>query len=175
MSESRARFDEASAMIAKALETGWIEGDGPYYPQPRTQLRPSPPRSFTPDQIIEKIAGIKDVLGSFELTVLPSFGGMPYEQAEQSLELWCARQPWCNGSVGMYGPSYLGMVQFTAVTQAPPALKALLPIVTPADYHWGLAYRHGAFHLGQALRTSRASTATPGTARPPRRRPLRTS
>jgi alkanesulfonate monooxygenase SsuD/methylene tetrahydromethanopterin reductase-like flavin-dependent oxidoreductase (luciferase family) len=221
MSESRARFDEASAMIARALETGWIEGDGPYYPQPRVQLRPSPPRSFqgrlycvagspdsvtscvslgaalltivtqpvpnlmptftgyrdqyraahgveappiavnmnmychedaevagersllyvhrffasnvrhyeftgehfaetkgyerydeiarvfrqigveaaadayaacalcgTPDQIIEKIAGIKDVLGSFELTVLPSFGGMPYDQAEQSLELF---------------------------------------------------------------------------------------
>ena len=42
----------------------------------------------TSDQIIEKIAGIKEVLGSFELTVLPSFGGMPYDQAEQSLELF---------------------------------------------------------------------------------------
>ena len=221
MSESRARFDEAAAMIAAALETGWIEGDGPYYPQPRTQLRPGPPRSFrgrlfcvagspdsvtscvslgaalltivtqpvpnlmpvftsyreqwraahggeappialnmnmychedaevarerslqyihaffasnvrhyefmghhfrqikgyerydevaklfrqaglegaadayaacaltgTPDQIIAKLAGIKEVLGSFELTILPSFGAMPYDQAEQSLELF---------------------------------------------------------------------------------------
>src|SRR5262249_10366700 len=42
----------------------------------------------TPDQIIAKLAGIKEVLGSFELTILPSFGGMPYDQAEQSLELF---------------------------------------------------------------------------------------
>lgn len=46
MDESRARFDEAAAMIAEALETGYIEGDGPYYPQPRTRLRPSPRASF---------------------------------------------------------------------------------------------------------------------------------
>ncbi len=64
---------------------------------------------------------------------------------------WCARQPWSNGSVGMYGPSYLGMVQLAAATQAPEALKGLLPIVTPADYHWGLAYQQGAFQLGQTL------------------------
>ncbi len=221
MSESRARFDEAAVMIASALETGWIEGDGPYYPQPRVQLRPSPPRSFrgrlycvagspdsivscvslgaalmsiptrpvpdlmptytayrqqylaahgvaappislnvnmychpdasvarersrryaheffasnvrhyemagehfaqtegyqryaetaailrkvgleaaaeafasvalfgTPDQILAQVAGIKDVLGDFQLIVIPSFGGLPYEQANQSVELF---------------------------------------------------------------------------------------
>jgi alkanesulfonate monooxygenase SsuD/methylene tetrahydromethanopterin reductase-like flavin-dependent oxidoreductase (luciferase family) len=42
----------------------------------------------TPDQIIEKIAGIQNVLGSFQLIVLPSFGGMPYGEAGQSLELF---------------------------------------------------------------------------------------
>ena len=30
MNESRGRFDEASAMIVEALETGWISGDGPF-------------------------------------------------------------------------------------------------------------------------------------------------
>jgi putative CocE/NonD family hydrolase len=64
---------------------------------------------------------------------------------------WCARQPWCNGSIGMYGPSYLGMVQFAAAVKAPQALKCLLPIVTPADYYGGLAYRQGALQLGQLL------------------------
>jgi uncharacterized protein len=64
---------------------------------------------------------------------------------------WCARQPWCNGRVGMYGPSYLGMVQFAAAVQAPPALRCLVPVVTPADYHGGLAYRQGALQLGQLL------------------------
>ena len=204
-----------------SLDTGWIEADGPYYPRPRTQLRPSPPRSFdgrlycvagspdsvrscvsvgaalltivtqpvpnlmpvftsyreqwraahgteappialnmntychqdaevarersllyvhrffasnvrhyeftgthfaetkgyerydeiaqvfrqigvdaaadayaacaltgTPDQILVKLTEIKNVLGDFELTVLPSFGGMPYDQATRSLELF---------------------------------------------------------------------------------------
>lgn len=46
MDTSRERFDEASAMILEALETGYIEGDGPYYPQPRTPIRPRPRRSF---------------------------------------------------------------------------------------------------------------------------------
>jgi len=64
---------------------------------------------------------------------------------------WCARQDWCDGRVGMYGPSYLGMVQFAAAVQAPEALRCLLPIVTPADYYGGLAYRQGAFQLGQML------------------------
>jgi alkanesulfonate monooxygenase SsuD/methylene tetrahydromethanopterin reductase-like flavin-dependent oxidoreductase (luciferase family) len=221
MGESRARFDEAAAMIVDALETGYIEGDGTYYPQPRTRLRPGPRGSFrgrlycvagspdsvtscvrlgaslmsivvrpvqelmpvfdayrdqyremhsaepppislnvnmychedagvararsqrhiaaffasnvrhyemasghfaqtagyeryaeqaaalreaglekaseayaasalcgTPEQIVDKLCAIRDVLGDFELIVLPSFGGMPYEQAERSLELF---------------------------------------------------------------------------------------
>jgi putative CocE/NonD family hydrolase len=64
---------------------------------------------------------------------------------------WCARQPWCDGNVAMFGPSYLGMVQFAAAVHAPPALKCLLPAVTPADYYGGLAYRQGAVQLGQLL------------------------
>ncbi|WP_395107666.1 LLM class flavin-dependent oxidoreductase [Actinomadura sp. SCN-SB] len=221
MSEARGRFDEAAAMILEALETGYIEGDGPYYPQPRARLRPSPRESFkgrvycvagspdsitscvdlgaalmtivtrpipdlmpvfdsyrerfraaqgtepppisvnvnmychedaavakerareyigtfffsnvrhyemagehfadiegyqryaetakvmreagleksaadyaecalvgTPDQIMARLREIRDALGDFQLVVLPSFGGMPYDQAEKSLELF---------------------------------------------------------------------------------------
>ena len=64
---------------------------------------------------------------------------------------WCARQPWCDGNVSMAGASYLGMVQLAAATLSPPALRGLVLAVTPADYHWGLAYRQGAFQLGQTL------------------------
>ncbi len=46
MSESRERFDEASRMIIDALDKGYIEGDGPYYPQARTDIRPRPPGGF---------------------------------------------------------------------------------------------------------------------------------
>jgi alkanesulfonate monooxygenase SsuD/methylene tetrahydromethanopterin reductase-like flavin-dependent oxidoreductase (luciferase family) len=44
MGESRARFDEGARMIVEALEKGWIEGSGPFYPQPRTEIRPRPLR-----------------------------------------------------------------------------------------------------------------------------------
>jgi alkanesulfonate monooxygenase SsuD/methylene tetrahydromethanopterin reductase-like flavin-dependent oxidoreductase (luciferase family) len=46
MEESRERFDEAAAMILEALRTGWIEGSGKYYKQPRIELRPRPKYSF---------------------------------------------------------------------------------------------------------------------------------
>jgi alkanesulfonate monooxygenase SsuD/methylene tetrahydromethanopterin reductase-like flavin-dependent oxidoreductase (luciferase family) len=46
MGESRERFDEASRMIVDALESGFIEGAGPYYPQTRTEIRPRPQRGF---------------------------------------------------------------------------------------------------------------------------------
>ena len=46
MSESRERFDEAAEMIVRGLETGVVEGDGLYYPQKRTEVRPRPYASF---------------------------------------------------------------------------------------------------------------------------------
>ena len=46
MSESRDRFDEAARMIIDALDTGFIEGKGPYYEQVRTPIRPAPLEGF---------------------------------------------------------------------------------------------------------------------------------
>jgi alkanesulfonate monooxygenase SsuD/methylene tetrahydromethanopterin reductase-like flavin-dependent oxidoreductase (luciferase family) len=46
MNEARERFDEAALMITRALETGIMETDGPFYPQPRVEIRPRPTRSF---------------------------------------------------------------------------------------------------------------------------------
>ena len=42
MDESRQRFDEASAMIINALETGFIEGDGPDVPPAPHRNPPAP-------------------------------------------------------------------------------------------------------------------------------------
>ena len=38
MDESRERFDEAAPMIVEALRTGFIEGNGKHYPQPRDRI-----------------------------------------------------------------------------------------------------------------------------------------
>ncbi len=43
---------------------------------------------------------------------------------------WAAAQPWSNGSVGTYGLSYPGAVQWLAAIESPPHLKAMVPAMT---------------------------------------------
>ena len=43
---------------------------------------------------------------------------------------WAARQPWSNGSVGTFGLSYPGAVQWLAAIENPPHLKAMVPAMT---------------------------------------------
>jgi alkanesulfonate monooxygenase SsuD/methylene tetrahydromethanopterin reductase-like flavin-dependent oxidoreductase (luciferase family) len=58
MDESRERFDEAAPMIVEALRTGFIEGNGPHYRQPRVELRPRPKYDF--DGRIYAVASSED-------------------------------------------------------------------------------------------------------------------
>ncbi|MGB5159812.1 MAG: CocE/NonD family hydrolase [Thermoanaerobaculia bacterium] len=43
---------------------------------------------------------------------------------------WAAEQPWSNGSVGTFGLSYPGAVQWLAALESPPHLKAMVPAMT---------------------------------------------
>jgi alkanesulfonate monooxygenase SsuD/methylene tetrahydromethanopterin reductase-like flavin-dependent oxidoreductase (luciferase family) len=58
MNESRERFDEAAPMIVEALRSGFMEGNGKYYQQPRIELRPRPKYSF--DGRIYAVASSED-------------------------------------------------------------------------------------------------------------------
>jgi len=40
---------------------------------------------------------------------------------------WITEQSWCNGKIGMYGGSYLGMVQWLILKENPPGLKTIIP------------------------------------------------
>jgi len=62
MDESRGRFDEAAPMIINALKTGFIEGDGEYYKQPRIEIRPRPQNPF--DGRIYAVASSEDSVDS---------------------------------------------------------------------------------------------------------------
>ena len=62
MDESRGRFDEAAPMIINALKTGFIEGDGTYYKQPRVEIRPRPQHNF--DGRIYAVASSEDSIDS---------------------------------------------------------------------------------------------------------------
>ncbi|HEX3909000.1 MAG TPA: CocE/NonD family hydrolase [Mycobacteriales bacterium] len=46
---------------------------------------------------------------------------------------WIAEQPWCSGSVGMYGTSYSGFNSLHLAAARPPALKAIVAIYASDD------------------------------------------
>ncbi|MEA3439896.1 MAG: CocE/NonD family hydrolase [Chloroflexota bacterium] len=64
---------------------------------------------------------------------------------------WIEKQNWFNGLVGMWGPSYLGYVQWAIAGGGPLYLKAIVPMITGANLtHSGL--RDGALTLDTVLR-----------------------
>ena len=47
---------------------------------------------------------------------------------------WLKQQSWYSGEFAMFGPSYLGYVQWAVADDAGPDLKALIPVVTAAEF-----------------------------------------
>ncbi|MCD6516712.1 MAG: CocE/NonD family hydrolase [Candidatus Aminicenantes bacterium] len=66
------------------------------------------------------------------------------EEAQDAYDIveWFAEQPWCDGNIGMYGGSYLGITQYIAAGMAPPHLKAVMPVFALFDLY-GFAYPGG--------------------------------
>ncbi|MHA1199757.1 MAG: CocE/NonD family hydrolase [Candidatus Heimdallarchaeaceae archaeon] len=61
------------------------------------------------------------------------------EQVDGQISLiWITEQPWCDGNIGTWGPSALGIAQYLMAPKAPDSLKCQLPIVgTPNVYYAG--------------------------------------
>lgn len=60
---------------------------------------------------------------------------------------WIARQPWCDGNVGMIGYSYYGMTQLMTAAQQPPHLKAIFVSHVGADFYRDWVYVGGIVSL----------------------------
>lgn len=73
-----------------------------------------------------------------EATLYNRFGQDGYDAVE-----WMAAQPWCNGRVGMVGPSLLGIAQWLTAKEAPPHLQAIVPQVACGDCYGLLWYPAG--------------------------------
>lgn len=73
--------------------------------------------------VVQDVRGRYDSAGEF----------VPYQQEGKdgfdTIE-WAAKQPWSNGSVGTFGLSYPGAVQWLAAVENPPHLKAMVPAMT---------------------------------------------
>ena len=83
---------------------------------------------------------------------------------------WVSKQPWFEGSLGMWGASYFGYTQLSVAADPPPYLKALVPIITTTDFHQ-LFYPGGAFSLATALRWAAGNGERKGRLSPERRLP----
>lgn len=61
----------------------------------------------------------------------------------QDTVAWIREQPWSDGTVGMYGASYLGMVQWALAISDTPGLGAIAPTEAAADWYSNLWYSQG--------------------------------
>lgn len=62
--------------------------------------------------------------------------------------VWIHQQPWSNGSVGMFGPSYNALVQFAAMKAGgAPLVKSLIPTFVHGDAWVRGWYTGGVFYL----------------------------
>lgn len=67
---------------------------------------------------------------------------------------WIADQPWCNRRVGMWGRSYLGIVQMPVAARGHEALRCIAPSVAPGSYFRDWLRYDGCFALANAIRWS---------------------
>ena len=76
-----------------------------------------------------------------------TFDPMRYER-EDGLDTvaWIEAQPWFDGNLFTYGPSYLGFTQWAIAAEAGPALKGMLASVTTAGFR-DPTYAGGAYSL----------------------------
>lgn len=58
---------------------------------------------------------------------------------------WVARQSWCNGRVGTWGPSVMGFAQNLLASDAPAALRAQHVMMAFSDMYSQAAYQGGAY------------------------------
>ncbi|EFK09398.1 putative carboxylesterase [delta proteobacterium NaphS2] len=56
---------------------------------------------------------------------------------------WIAKQPWCDGNVGMMGDSYFAVTQYAVAAQQPPHLKCIVPYDALTDIYRDLVYPGG--------------------------------
>jgi putative CocE/NonD family hydrolase len=94
--------------------------------------------------VVQGVRGCYDSEGEFQ----------PHHQEAadgQATVDWIARQPWFNGVLGTWGPSYLGYTQWAVAASAPSTLKAMLPAITSAE-NYSIAHLDGAFALETRLR-----------------------
>ncbi len=97
----------------------------------------------------------QDVRGTFasegEYDAFESDGWGTNQDGYDTVE-WVAAQPWCNGKVGTFGASALGITQNLMAGAYPPHLVCQFVIVACSDFYSQCAYQGGVFRENMAVR-----------------------
>jgi len=134
MDESRGRYDEGTALLLDALRTGFMEGEGKYFNQPRVEIRPRPERSF--DDRLYCVASSDD-----SVDAAARFGGRMTMFADRA---WEHRMP----SITRYRELFR---EFHG-REAPTVMTADFCLCLPdADRAAELAHKHMGTYLGSLL------------------------
>ncbi|HEY7060784.1 MAG TPA: CocE/NonD family hydrolase [Chloroflexota bacterium] len=86
-----------------------------------------------------------------------AFLGPPEPQDGAALVEWVARQPWCDGNVGMFGISYFGCIQLFVAALNPPHLKCIFCPWASTDQYRDSFYHGGILNKNWVLSWGRAS------------------
>ncbi|HEU5347991.1 MAG TPA: CocE/NonD family hydrolase, partial [Ktedonobacterales bacterium] len=104
---------------------------------------------LNPAQVARRgyIIVVQDVRGTF--TSDGDFDPMRNEDSDGADTVaWAANLPGADGTVGMFGGSYMGFTQWAAAREAPSVLRAMAPMITWAEPNEGVFSRNGVFELG---------------------------
>lgn len=91
---------------------------------------------------------VVDVRGTGRSTgVWRAFG--PKEQSDYGHVVnWVTQQSWCDGKIGVYGASYLGITALLTAARDNPAIKAAFPIVPMGDAYRDVTVTGGQVDVG---------------------------
>jgi hypothetical protein len=122
----------------------------PYRKRDRTRWRDEPMHrwfaghGYAAVRVDLRGSGESDGLLRDEYTALEQEDG-------EAVIAWIARQPWCDGNVGMMGKSWGGFNALQLAARRPPALKAILTVCSTDDRYADDAHYMGGCLLGENL------------------------
>ena len=140
LSASAYNTEFQSAPITPRLsssQNAWMEAGDPYFFARRGYAH-----------VIVNVRGTGKSGGKFR-----NLGPREAEDVAEAIA-WLADRPWSDGSVGMFGISYFGMIQLPVAMLEPPALETIFAPWAASDLYRHARYHGGIFRQGFAYKWS---------------------
>jgi putative CocE/NonD family hydrolase len=122
----------------------------PYRKRDFTSERDEPMHKFF---AVHGYASIRvDMRGSGDSDGILEDEYLPVEQLDGvDVVNWLAKQPWCNGTVGMFGKSWGGITSLQVATYNPAPLKAIAPVGASVDRYYDDGGYFAGAHVGETI------------------------